>query len=103
MSSTTVFTCDGNCCGKTIDLKDVVGVKIVVGCPPRKAPRALLHFCPSCKVPDPVELAKAKPWHAIQEIIEITPNGKVPRWLGRVQYNPDLDVFTDGYGDEPLM
>lgn len=103
MSATAVFTCDGKDCGKTIDLKNVVGVKIVVGCPPHKAPKALLHFCPSCEIPGPEELAKAKPWQIIKEIREITPNGRVPQWLGSVHYNPDLGAFTDGYGDEPLM
>lgn len=100
MSGTMVFTCDS--CMKGLNLNDP-GLKIVIGCIGHEPPSALLHYCPSCRVPTPKKIAKAKPWHAIQEIIEITPSGKVPRWLGKVHYNPDLDAFTDGYGDKPLM
>lgn len=100
MSATAVFTCDG--CLKRVGPNDM-GLKIIVGCIILDPPSALLYYCPSCKAPSPKEIALAKPWHIIQEIIEITPNGKVPRWLGRVHYNPDLNVFTDGYGDKPLM
>lgn len=100
MSATTVFTCDG--CMKGVGLNDV-GLKIVVGCVGHEPPGALFHYCPSCEVPHPKELAKAKPWYVIQEVVEITLNGRVPQWLGGVHFNQDLGEFTDGYGDEPLM
>lgn len=100
MSTTTIFTCDG--CRKNIGLNDI-GLTIVVGYIGHEPPSVLLHYCSSCKVPSPKGAALTKPWHIIQEIIEKTINGKVPRWLGRIHYNPNLHVFTDGYGDEPLM
>lgn len=100
MSATMVFTCDG--CMKRFDLSDM-GSKIIIGRTGHEPTSVLFHYCSSCDVPESKELAKAKPWYIIEEIIEKTVNGKVPRWLGRVHYNPVLRAFTDGHGDRPLM
>lgn len=94
MSNINVRACDG--CMTPVD-DNQIGRKVVIGCLGPYPPSVVFDYCSTCTVPDLHTLARAKPWHLIQEIKVSTETGWATKWSGGIEFNPDTRKFTNGY------
>ncbi len=94
MSDVNIRSCDG-CPTPLTGEED--GMKVVSGSENQFPPSRLFDYCPACTVPPLKELAKAKPGFAVLSVEILRGLDWHVLWEGRVMYDSEKEVFTDGY------